>query len=250
MVKVREDMTGWVMSEHGVPDSRLTVLKQAEDYVKPNGQREARWLCQCDCPSHNQVVVLGFMLKNGTTKSCGCLQKEIITKLGKENFKGNSFDISGEYGVLWETNTNKEVYFDLFNAGQILKHTWWEGTDGYPCAKINNKVVRMHVFLGYPYHDHEDRNKKNNIISNLRPCTQQENCRNITKRKGCTSEYIGVYQLTKTKEWRAHIQVDKKKKSLGTFQTEKEALIARLKAEKQYFGEFAPQKELFKKYGI
>ena len=30
MVKVREDMTGWIMSEHGFPDSRLTVLYQTE----------------------------------------------------------------------------------------------------------------------------------------------------------------------------------------------------------------------------
>lgn len=31
MVKVKEDMTGWVMNEHGFPDSRLTVIKQVED---------------------------------------------------------------------------------------------------------------------------------------------------------------------------------------------------------------------------
>lgn len=33
MVKVRKDMTGWNMWEHGVLDSKLTVIKQAEDYV-------------------------------------------------------------------------------------------------------------------------------------------------------------------------------------------------------------------------
>lgn len=49
MVKVREDMTGWIMSEHGVPDSKLTILRQCEDYIKPNGKREAQWLCQCNC---------------------------------------------------------------------------------------------------------------------------------------------------------------------------------------------------------
>ena len=27
------DMTGWVMSEHGVPESRLTVIEQAETYM-------------------------------------------------------------------------------------------------------------------------------------------------------------------------------------------------------------------------
>ena len=27
MVKVKEDMTGWIMSEHGVPESRWTVIR-------------------------------------------------------------------------------------------------------------------------------------------------------------------------------------------------------------------------------
>ena len=45
MVKVQIDMTGWVMSEHGVSDSRLTVIRQDEDHISPNGKRYARWLC-------------------------------------------------------------------------------------------------------------------------------------------------------------------------------------------------------------
>ena len=44
MVKVKEDMTGWKMWEHGVPDSRLTVIKQVEDYVTPKGQHHSQWL--------------------------------------------------------------------------------------------------------------------------------------------------------------------------------------------------------------
>ena len=31
MVKTKEDMTGWNMWEHGVPDSKLTVIKQTDD---------------------------------------------------------------------------------------------------------------------------------------------------------------------------------------------------------------------------
>ena len=30
MIKVREDITGWVMSENGVQDSRLIVIKQIQ----------------------------------------------------------------------------------------------------------------------------------------------------------------------------------------------------------------------------
>ena len=72
MVKVREDMTGWIMSEHGVPDSRLVVKARTDDYVRSNGKRTARYLCECDCKDHNNVIVRADMLKNGSVKSCGC----------------------------------------------------------------------------------------------------------------------------------------------------------------------------------
>jgi hypothetical protein len=37
---------------------------------------------------------------------------------------------------------------------------------------------------------------------------------------------------------------------LGVFETFEEAVITRLKAEKEYYGDFAPQKHLFAQYGI
>ena len=69
------DITGWVMKEHGVPDSRLTVVERAEDYISPSGKHETRWRCICECG--NEVVVTRSRIKgNNATKSCGCLQKE------------------------------------------------------------------------------------------------------------------------------------------------------------------------------
>ena len=53
MVKVKTDMTGWKMWEHGFPNSRLIVLERAEDHVGPSGQRSARWICQCSCNDEN-----------------------------------------------------------------------------------------------------------------------------------------------------------------------------------------------------
>ena len=73
MVKVKEDMTGWVMSEHGIPDSRLIVVKRVEDYVSPNGQRQAQYLCKCNCGSNKDIVTRAMWIKNGHTKSCGCI---------------------------------------------------------------------------------------------------------------------------------------------------------------------------------
>ena len=63
MVKVKEDMTGWVMKEYGFPDSRLTVLKQIEDYVDDYGNHYAMYRCICDCSEHNQVDVRASNLR-------------------------------------------------------------------------------------------------------------------------------------------------------------------------------------------
>ena len=51
---------------------RLTVIERADN----TKQGQAKWLCQCDCG--RKTVVMGKSLRNGNTKSCGCLQKETI----------------------------------------------------------------------------------------------------------------------------------------------------------------------------
>ena len=40
--------------------------------------KRATWLCKCECG--NEVVVAGYCMINGNTKSCGCLRKEMISK--------------------------------------------------------------------------------------------------------------------------------------------------------------------------
>ena len=69
------DMTGWVMKEHGILDSKLTVLYEDKEYVKNRKTLVGpHWLCKCECG--NITTVLGQSLRNGKTKSCGCLKKE------------------------------------------------------------------------------------------------------------------------------------------------------------------------------
>lgn len=54
----------------GMQFGKLTVIERAEN--TPNGN--ARWLCQCNCMGPNSLVIVrAHDLKNGKTKSCGCL---------------------------------------------------------------------------------------------------------------------------------------------------------------------------------
>ena len=68
MVKVKKDLTGMIFS-------KLTVLEQSEDYIKPDGEHCAMWKCMCSCG--NIAVVKGDSLKSGMTHSCGCYRKDV-----------------------------------------------------------------------------------------------------------------------------------------------------------------------------
>lgn len=71
------DMTGRVYG-------RLTVLERVGSVFYRNGQSVPTWRCRCECG--REVVVRGISLRNGTTRSCGCLRAE----LSKERFTKNN----------------------------------------------------------------------------------------------------------------------------------------------------------------
>ena len=53
---------------------RWTVIRQAE-----SRNRQARWLCQCDCGTERTVGAQS--LTEGRSVSCGCYHKQVISKL-------------------------------------------------------------------------------------------------------------------------------------------------------------------------
>ena len=240
-------MTGWKMWEHGVPDSRLTVIQQIEDYIDKDGRHRAQWKCECNCSNHTIFPAQGYLLTMGRVKSCGCLQKERTTEV---HHKQNKYDLSGEYGVLWLSNTAEEVYFSLCDADLILKYNWYKNARGYATAYISGKLVRMHQLLGCDWHDHHNRNKLDNRRENLIQCTVQENIRNKPKQSNNTSGFIGVSWDSNKCKWFSQIGINKHNYHLGYFNNKNDAICARLNAELKYFGEFAPQRHLFEEYGI
>lgn len=57
---------------------RLTVIKRVDDIVSQNGNKAAAYLCECECG--NTTTVRGSELVSGSTRSCGCLRKEMMSK--------------------------------------------------------------------------------------------------------------------------------------------------------------------------
>lgn len=69
---------------------RLTAIKQTKNRDKYNGS--VIWICKCDC---GKIVDVSYKnLARGEVKSCGCLQKETMSKnIEKATVKRNEFRI-------------------------------------------------------------------------------------------------------------------------------------------------------------
>ena len=122
-----------------------------------------------------------------------------------------------------------------------------QGSCKYPTTLLNNKKIILSRFImnynGNLFIDHIDGNIMNNRRSNLRIATYMENNANAKKRKNTTSKYKGVSQYIKG-QWQAYIHKNKKRYTLGFFNTEKEAAQAYNTKAVELFGEFARLNEL------
>ncbi len=87
--------------------------------------------------------------------------------------------------------------------------------------------------------DHENRNRLDDRIENLRIATQSQNMANAELRSTNTSGYKGVHWVEHAKKWRARIKVNYKVIHLGYFDSPGQAHAAYVKAAKQHFGVFA-----------
>lgn len=57
---------------------RWIVLYRVESKIEPSGNKTTRWHCKCDCGTERDLSA--GTLKSGSSRSCGCLKREIITK--------------------------------------------------------------------------------------------------------------------------------------------------------------------------
>lgn len=127
---------------------------------------------------------------------------------------------------------------DLGGINIVKQYKWSLKDNGYVRTVINRKTIYLHRLLMKAKDgdeiDHINLNKLDNRRQNLRFCTHAQNCWNRT------SEKRGVQKLKRNlnKKYRANITVDGETIWLGYYLTEKEALEARVKAERKYQKEF------------
>lgn len=125
----------------------------------------------------------------------------------------------------------------------------WYYNQGYAVRKTSPKILMHREIVNAPdgkQVDHINRNGLDNRKNNLRICTLQENRRNKKLYKNNKSGHRGVWffkhKTCNYQKWMAYITHKGKRIFLGHFDNKEDAIKVRLKAEKKYFGEFAPQR--------
>ena len=137
--------------ETGNKYGKLTVIKK--DLSKQS--KNAYWICKCDCG--NTVSVSGLKLRDGTTKSCGCLKsagEEKIIQLLKDNniqFKtqitfNDCKDISllkFDFGII---QNKKLLYLIEYDGQQHYNYTnnGWNNKENYEKVKNHDNIKNQY----------------------------------------------------------------------------------------------------------
>lgn len=175
---------------------RLVVIRQDKPIIYPNKRKITKWLCKCDCG--NQIVTRADSLRNGRTKSCGCLHHETLLK----NIKKHGMAGSRIY-ITWQNmkdrcfNEKCSGYKDYGGRGISVCPEWKDSFENfYEWALLNGYTDSLTI-------DRIDVNR------NYEP----QNCRWTTReaqnRNKRNNHYLTYNGITKTiSEWAADIGMD------------------------------------------
>lgn len=186
---------------------RLTVLRDDGSRTKSG---RVLWLCKCSCG--NKVHVQSQNLKNGRTKSCGCLNDE----KKRERFK----DLSG-------TETNNFKIID--RAYSKNQRVWWNCI----CKHCGKSVILNNNLIGHQTSCGCRRGASKGYMDSIRDPESLKSTKPTTK---STTGVRGVYFNKRKGSYQAFINVDKKPKYLGSSKDFRKAVALRKNAEKEFWG--------------
>ena len=163
---------------------RLMVIKREYPNTK---LRAARWLCKCECG--NEAIVSGSSLRRGLTKSCGCLQKDLLKiPFGLASMRRVicTYQIAAKKRGI-EYNLTEEQFANITKQ------------NCYYCGILPNQISNQGRHNGSYIHNGIDRvdNTKGYSIDNVVPCCKT--C-NIAKNTSTLQEFkdwiIKIYNKT------------------------------------------------------
>ncbi len=204
--------------------------QQFERLVAKKRLPGGKWFCHCECG--NDVIVSTGSLRNGDTRSCGCLKNDL-----------NRIDLTGQrFGLLRAIKPlnkviNKSMVWlfecDCKNLCEATVHAVKsEGRQSCGCLRYENKVKQASKML-------EKRELINGTDVNI-----------ILSKKllsNNTSGFKGVSWYNTQRLWAAKIQFQGKTYRLGFFHQLEDAVKARAEAEERLHGPFLEWYEEYKR---
>lgn len=159
--------------------------------------RKSQWLCRCICG--NEVVVDGYRLRTGKTKSCGCLSKECSKiRATKHGLSGSKLYFLHNSMIQRCYNKNSTEYKNYGGRG-IRVCDEWKGRVGF----LN--FYEWAIFNGYSEKLTLDRIDVNGNYepNNCRWATQKEQMNNT--RFNFLVEFNG--EIHTLKEWSEKVEI-------------------------------------------
>ena len=210
----------------GLRFARLTVLRQ-------NGRKnhQAYWLCLCDCGAH--VSVVGSSLRNGTTQSCGCRQRDIARAANTIHGMYRSAEYRCFLGMIKRCENPRATHYQHYGGRGITVCERWRNSFAAFLADMGAKP-------GPRYSIDRIDNNGDYTPSNCRwatPSEQRRNQRPPRLSRNNRSGHIGVYRRANGR-YQVSIYSSGQSHHLGTFHSFDDAVAARTAAERR-FG-FAP----------
>jgi len=177
--------------------------------------------CKCDCGAAARVEL--SKLKTGHTKSCGCLQRELIAQ--KQTVHGHYYEAEHQAWVNMQKRCTDARWAKWYANISVCPR--WLVYDNF-LADVGRKPTPKHTL------DRID-STKNYTPENVRWAGRATQSRNTKNHETNISGARGVSWSEVKNKWRATIYVDNKQKHIGYFLTITDASSARQHAEDKYW---------------
>lgn len=187
---------------------KLTVIKDSGKRNKGSIVYE----CKCDCG--NTTEVISYKLRNGKTKSCGCLRHE-IRDITNERF-GRL--VAVEFVEIRNSKTIWKCVCDCGNMCEVSLSSLSSGASR-SCGCLDREVKQASIYERMQFRD------GTSYVAHNR--------KNINKNN--SSGVRGVHFDNKRQMWVAQIGFQNKVIYLGRFVNKEDAIKARKEAEEKYF---------------
>ena len=200
--------------------NRLTVVKDSGRRTKSGS---VIWECKCACG--NLALVEGYRLRKSLTKSCGCLQKEVLISVNEKQLQGNRF---GKLTVIqrFEGSDEKKKY--LWECKCDCGNVAFVSTGALTSKHTKSCGCLQKEKFSEIKEDYLERDaKEGTLLASIK----EERKLNKNNNSGVK----GVHWEKQTQKWRASIQIKGEDIKLGRFVDKKTAIEARKKAEEKYF---------------